>query len=108
MVSWTRRKAGPPAPGTGSAPAPGLGAALFGGAPVVILSGRRCVPWNRLCGGEDRSLHLVGEAADHFVMGVPHRDLLAYYMERLQGRYGLGCYPSFTHLDVRPGTPARW
>jgi hypothetical protein len=35
MFSWTRRKAGPPAPGTGTPPATGLGAALFPGAPVV-------------------------------------------------------------------------
>lgn len=82
--------------------------AHFGGSRLIVLSGCRCEGHNRRCGGAERSRHLVGDAADHYIVGVPHRELQAYYREVFRGRYGVGCYLGFTHLDVRPGPAARW
>lgn len=79
----------------------------FFGRPMIITSGCRCERWNKMVCGKPESYHLSGDAADHFIMGVLNRDLQRYYLDKYEGRYGVGCYVGFTHIDVRESA-ARW
>lgn len=76
------------------------------GAPITILSGYRCEPHNRACGGKVKSQHLLGNAADIKTdKMVPHE-----FHDWLEEHFkidGLGSYAGFTHIDVR-GSRARW
>lgn len=89
-------------------------------APIVVLSGCRCVQENSRVGGTAHSQHLVSDhpeeggpcrAADIYVSGRTAEDLLG-----LAGRIslfrqgGIGYYPSenFVHVDTRTNGPARW
>jgi len=77
-------------------------------APVTINSGHRCKVHNANVKGARNSRHLVGDAADIMVRGVTPRAVHAYAETLLAGTGGLGLYNTFTHIDVRPGPPARW
>jgi uncharacterized protein YcbK (DUF882 family) len=72
----------------------------MGGRPMLLTSGFRTPETNRMVGGDPRSLHLFGKAADVTVPGVPverlHRTLLDL------GVGGVGFYPArrFCHVDV--------
>lgn len=81
----------------------------FGDKPLHITfnGGCRCVEWNEKTGGAKQSRHLLGQAADHFIHGVSHEDLQDYYLTHYPNQYGIGCYPNFTHIDVRERA-ARW
>lgn len=79
--------------------------AHFGGVPVTINSGYRCPEHNAAVGGAEHSQHIEGTAADTVVAGVPAPEVYAYLDPTHEG--GLGCYDSFTHIDVR-GSRARW
>ncbi len=46
------------------------------------------------------SLHLMGKAIDFTVEGVPPEDVQEF-CERKFDYGGLGCYPTFTHRDIR-------
>ncbi|WP_447875352.1 D-Ala-D-Ala carboxypeptidase family metallohydrolase [Serratia fonticola] len=76
-------------------------------APVTIVSGRRCTAHNAKVGGAKSSQHLLGTAADIQVKGVQPAAVATYFEGKYPGRYGVGRYATFTHIDVRPG-PARW
>ena len=52
--------------------------AHFGGNPVIITSGCRCVKHNREVGGVAGSKHVVGCAADFYIKGVSTSTLLSY------------------------------
>jgi len=85
------------------------------GAPVQITSGWRSWEYNRAIGGARRSQHPEGRAADIKVKGVPakrvHAALLRLHQEGRIRLGGLGSYPTFTHVDIRPARSvrlARW
>lgn len=50
------------------------GRALLGGHPWVVHSGFRCRELNQLIGGSPSSQHLLAEACDFHVIGVPLRE----------------------------------
>lgn len=75
------------------------------GRPVIITSGYRNPAHNRAVGGSPTSRHLTGEAADIRVPGL-HPDEVAQ-LAAAAGFTGIGIYPGFTHVDIRP-VPARW
>ncbi|NLJ34249.1 MAG: DUF882 domain-containing protein [Firmicutes bacterium] len=75
------------------------------GRPVLINSGYRCKKHNAAVGGAPQSLHLEGMAADIRVAGIA-ASKLGHLSEAL-GFTGIGIYPGFVHVDIRPGK-ARW
>lgn len=77
------------------------------GVPVVITSGHRCAKHNASVGGAKNSMHLTGKAADIKVTGVGPMEVLAYLCNKHPDKYGIGAYPTFTHIDVRDNK-ARW
>lgn len=82
--------------------------------PIRILSWYRSPSYNALVGGEKNSQHMNAAAADIQVAGVlpleVHDTILDFYkIGKLPLLGGLGCYRSFTHVDVRRGDHlARW
>lgn len=75
--------------------------------PVVINSGHRCVKHNAAVGGAKNSMHTTGKAADIRIPGVSPARVWSYLTSKYEGKYGIGQYDSFTHIDVRD-TAARW
>ena len=75
--------------------------------PVFILSGCRCVNHNARVGGATNSLHVMGMAADFKVRGASPEQIVHWLNNHYPGRYGIGRYKTWTHLDVRR-TQARW
>ncbi len=79
---------------------------VLGDKPIIITSGYRCPAHNRTVRGSPNSQHMKGSAADIVVSGVSPEQV-ATKAEALKFP-GVGRYPSFTHVDVRPDGPARW
>lgn len=77
------------------------------GVPVVITSGHRCAKHNANVGGAKNSMHLTGKAADIKVTGIGPMEVRAYLCNKYPDKYGIGAYPTFTHIDVRDNK-ARW
>ncbi|MCU7840868.1 MAG: DUF882 domain-containing protein [Candidatus Thiodiazotropha sp. (ex Troendleina suluensis)] len=75
--------------------------------PVEINSGHRCARHNKKEGGSKKSQHLDGKAADIVVIGVSSYEVYGYLNHRYPKKYGIGQYPDFTHIDIRPEA-ARW
>jgi uncharacterized protein YcbK (DUF882 family) len=75
--------------------------------PIKINSGCRCEKHNKAVGGEEGSKHMQGIAADIVVSGVSPAKVYQYLVGKYPGKYGLGLYKSWNHIDVRP-TQARW
>lgn len=80
----------------------------FGNAPVTINSGYRCKMHNTNVGGATNSRHMHADAADITVAHTSPNDVMNYLDAKYPDKYGVGNYGSFTHIDVRPGGPARW
>jgi uncharacterized protein YcbK (DUF882 family) len=78
------------------------------GMPIKINSGCRCAKHNRSVGGAPNSQHLLGRAADIVVSQVAPKDVYAYLHAQNSGRYGIGLYRTFVHVDSRSGPEARW
>ena len=84
------------------------------GVSVTVLSGYRSPAYNKKIGGARASQHMEGHAADIKAKGLSaakvHAAVLKLYNEdKLPHLGGLGSYPGFTHVDVRPGERlARW
>lgn len=70
-------------------------------APVVITSGCRCASHNQRVGGSPGSQHLLGRAADIQVRGVAPAAVAQHLEELYPGRFGIGRYATFTHIDTR-------
>lgn len=77
------------------------------GKAITINSGHRCPTYNSEVGGAPRSVHLTGKAADIVISNCHPYDVQKYLKEKYHGKYGIGSYSTFTHIDVRRG-PARW
>lgn len=75
--------------------------------PITINSACRCEEHNKAVGGADGSKHKLGIAADIVVRGVSPNTVHEYLVNKHPGRYGIGKYNTFTHIDVRDGN-ARW
>jgi len=76
-------------------------------APVVINSGCRCERHNQAVGGKTHSQHLLGNASDIRVKNTAPKAVADYLEAKYPGKFGVGRYPSFTHIDVRT-VAARW
>lgn len=80
--------------------------------PIIVTSGYRTEAHNRAVGGAPDSQHLYGRAADIVPHDPNHFRHLGQILLRLQPPgLGLYCNPRgrrWFHIDVRPGTVARW
>ena len=77
------------------------------GVSVYVTSSTRCREHNKAVGGAVASQHLLGTAADIKVKNVLPVEVYTYLAKEYKGKYGLGCYNNFTHVDVRKNK-ARW
>jgi uncharacterized protein YcbK (DUF882 family) len=77
------------------------------GKPININSSCRCPAHNKAVGGAPNSAHVQGIAADIDVSGVTPYEVQQYALDAYNGKYGIGCYNTFTHIDVR-AAKARW
>ena len=77
------------------------------GMPVTINSACRCESHNEAIGGADGSKHKLGIAADIVVRGVEPKEVCAFVNKKCPVSTGIGCYKTFTHIDVRERR-ARW
>lgn len=75
--------------------------------PVKITSANRCPCHNEKVGGSDNSYHPRGRAADIQVLEVEPKQVQAYLLKKYPGKYGIGSYATFTHIDTRTGK-GRW
>ena len=75
--------------------------------PISINSANRCEVHNRNVGGSPNSKHLISKAADIRIKSIPPSVVYAYFCEKYLDKYGMGCYTSFSHIDVRK-EKARW
>lgn len=85
----------------------------IGGKPIIISSGYRGPDYNRAVAGEPGSLHLRFSAFDFRVPGFSPLALARILVGHSEaGKLGIGCYPSFVHIDTRGSlgltAPARW
>jgi len=76
--------------------------------PITINSACRCPAHNVYVGGSAKSQHVMGRAADIVSANLPPGELYTLLVKKVEGRYGLGTYDSFTHIDTRSNGPARW
>jgi len=77
------------------------------GRAVVINSAYRTAEHNKKVGGEKDSQHLYGLAADVVVRGISPQRVAEYAQSLLKNTGGIGCYATFTHIDVRK-EKSRW
>jgi uncharacterized protein YcbK (DUF882 family) len=75
--------------------------------PIIINSACRCEKHNERVGGAKGSKHKEGIAADIVVSGKSPKVVHAYLINKYDGKYGIGRYNTFTHIDVRK-TIGRW
>lgn len=75
--------------------------------PVTITSGCRCAAHNEEIGGTVNSRHMYGIAADIKVKDIDASDVADFLEQQYPDRYGVGRYPTWTHIDVR-ASKARW
>jgi uncharacterized protein YcbK (DUF882 family) len=79
------------------------------GPQLVINSGFRCLTHNTAIGSLPYSQHCLGLAAD---VASPYilPCVIAATAEQIEDFRlgGIGIYPTFVHLDIRSGSPARW
>lgn len=79
--------------------------ALLGSVPLLVVSAYRTVEWNRFVGGKVHSQHVQGRALD-LVPARPNDLDDLYQAARSRAKTGtirgIGRYPSFIHIDIRP------
>lgn len=72
-----------------------------------IHSAHRCPTHNKNVGGAKSSKHMLGMALDISIVGVPNEVLFDYFVNKYKGKFGIGLYKTFVHIDSREGC-ARW
>jgi uncharacterized protein YcbK (DUF882 family) len=72
------------------------------GLPLVVLSGYRTSAHNRSIGGARASQHVEGRALDLLPPRGWTVTQLAAVVAGVPAVRGIGVYPTFVHLDVRP------
>lgn len=72
------------------------------GKPVVINSAFRTPTHNKSVGGATTSQHLYGLAADIRIDGISPKTIYNYVETLMPNKGGIGLYPTFVHVDVRP------
>jgi len=84
--------------------------------PVTCNSGNRCVEYNEVVQKafkpnyvpySSRSTHMESKASDTEVAGIKPSKVYKLLDKWYPGRFGLGNYTTFTHIDVRR-IRARW
>lgn len=75
--------------------------------PIKITSGNRCPEHNASIGGSKNSYHIRGRAADIRIEGVEPVIVQDYLKSVYSGKYGIGSYAIFTHIDTRT-KKGRW
>jgi len=76
--------------------------------PIKITSGNRCESHNERVGGSFNSQHTKGLAADIQVFGIIPELVYNYLDHKHEGKFGVGRYKTWVHLDVKPGDARRW
>lgn len=75
--------------------------------PITISSGCRCPEHNKKVGGVESSEHTKAIAADIKILDIPPIMVYTYLNNKYFNTYGIGLYPSWVHIDVRPNK-SRW
>ncbi len=78
--------------------------ALAGDFPIRVLSAYRTPQWNKRIGGAVLSQHVEGRALDLSHTKLTNKkffDLIRSNIDKL-GIKGIGRYPTFVHVDIRP------
>lgn len=75
--------------------------------PIHLSSVYRSPAFNTAIDGKPKSQHMAGRACDFVVKGISadevHRTVMRMIEEeQLQYIKGIGKYPRFTHIDIRP------
>ena len=78
---------------------------LCGDKPITVISAYRTPEWNKRVGGARLSQHVQGRALDlkppkGFTVLEFFRLIKANYKDF--GIHGIGLYPTFVHIDIRP------
>lgn len=73
---------------------------------INIISGFRCVDFDAFVNEKHGDYHTTGKAAD-FTAGVEPEEIAKFLDDTFYGKYGVGVYQNYLHLDVRPGFE-RW
>lgn len=78
------------------------------GTSITIMSGYRCENHNQKVGGAKHSQHVMGTAADIKIAGMDAGEVQLYLTLKFNQEIGgMGCYKTFTHIDVRSNI-VRW
>lgn len=79
------------------------------GKSVIVTSGYRSPPYNRLVNGAKASLHMSCAAADIQIPGVSKWEL-ANFARSMRGRGGVGtyCHTESVHIDIGPQRDWNW
>ena len=81
--------------------------AYLGDKPIIVTSAYRDPVFNRSVKGASDSRHMYGDAIDFYVHGMDVVDTF-YKLKEYHLKGGLAVGNGFVHLDMRPGSPARW
>ncbi len=66
-----------------------------------IHSANRCEGYNKKVGGAENSYHMKSRAMDISIKGIHAKEVTKYFKQRYPNLFGIGGYPTFTHIDTR-------